>query len=64
MSPCSNAGLQTTDRGADESVPSTGNPPGGSSSGAPVDGGAILLVASAAAYGYKKLKERKPEKSE
>lgn len=39
-----------------------GNPPGGSSSGVPIDGGAIMLVASAAAYGYKKMKEGKVKK--
>ena len=40
-------------------------PPPGPSSGAPIDGGAIMLVASAAAYGYKMMKSRaKAEVSE
>lgn len=35
-----------------------GGPPGPPTAGAPVDGGAIALVAGAAVYGYKKLKQR------
>jgi len=42
-----------------------GNPPSSGSSGAPIDGGAIMLVASAAAYGYKMIKNKmKAEVSE
>lgn len=35
--------------------------PAGPGTGGPVDGGAVALVAGAAIYGYKKLKEKKKD---
>lgn len=38
-------------------------PPPGPGAGGPIDGGAVALVAGAALYGYKKLKDREKEKT-
>lgn len=43
-------------------VQAQGAGPPGPGAGGPIDGGAVALVAGAAAYGYKKLKERKGNK--
>ena len=41
-----------------------GPPGGGAGGGTPIDGGISLLVAGAAAYGAKKIRDRKKEKAD